>query len=83
MVGSMMVFEGSSLEEVKKIIESDLYYISDVVSIPSRRLHTCPCIREFDRSELILHREQWDPERIVILPFSGEPANNIIRYERF
>ncbi|KAI5116477.1 hypothetical protein M0805_003506 [Coniferiporia weirii] len=45
MVGSMMIFQASSLDEVKKIIESDIYYSDGV----------------------------WDPERLVILPFSGLP----------
>lgn len=31
MVGSLVVFEGSSVEEVKKLIEDDIYYTSGVV----------------------------------------------------
>lgn len=36
MVGSMMLFKAETIEEVKKIIESDIYYTSGVVSISFR-----------------------------------------------
>ena len=32
LIGSLMVFEAPTLEEVRKIIESDLYYSNGVVS---------------------------------------------------
>lgn len=32
LVGSMMIFEAETIEEVKKIIKDDIYYTSDVVS---------------------------------------------------
>ena len=32
MIGSVMVFEAESLEEVRKIVENDIYYTTGVVS---------------------------------------------------
>jgi uncharacterized protein YciI len=32
MIGSVLVFESETLEEVRKIVESDIYYTSGVVS---------------------------------------------------
>lgn len=45
MIGSLMFFEAESIEEVRKIVESDIYYTSGVVShafvqvLPSDRSH--------------------------------------------
>ena len=35
MVGSMMIMEAESLEDVKRLIESDIYYTAGVVSFSS------------------------------------------------
>lgn len=44
MVGSVMVFEMETLEDVKKLIEGDIYYKTGVVSLsPSSALCTRPC----------------------------------------
>ena len=32
LIGSMMVYEGPSLEEIKTVVESDIYYTDGVVS---------------------------------------------------
>jgi hypothetical protein len=32
MIGSVLVFESETLEEVRKVVESDIYYTSGVVS---------------------------------------------------
>ncbi len=34
MAGSLMFFEAESIEEVRKIVESDIYYTSGVVRHP-------------------------------------------------
>lgn len=56
----MFIFEAENIEAVKKIIENDIYYTSGVVSV----------IALF---EIVLECSlyQWDPERIVILPFAA------------
>lgn len=68
MVGSVMVFEMETLEDVKKLIEGDIYYKTGVVSLPlfctpALFLALCPL-----SSPVCL---QWDPERIVILPVAA------------
>ena len=35
MTGSLLFFEAESVEEVRKIVESDIYYTSGVVRLPS------------------------------------------------
>lgn len=59
MVGSLVIVEAESLEEVRKLIESDVYYTSNVVRVSvssSRRFVT----------DLSSH--QWDKEKLVISP---------------
>jgi hypothetical protein len=59
MIGSVLVYEAESLEEVRKVVESDIYYKSGVVSLPCMTAMCTDC--DFVR--------QWDPEKLVILPF--------------
>ena len=59
-----MVFEAESLEEVRKIVENDIYYTTGVVS---SRFHYR--IR-FKLSQLTECGLQWDPERLAIYPFA-------------
>ena len=37
MIGSLMFFEAESIEEVRKTVESDIYYTSGVVRLTSPR----------------------------------------------
>ena len=42
LIGSLMVFEAESLEEVRKVIEDDVYYRTGVVCYDVlRRVRTC------------------------------------------
>jgi uncharacterized protein len=59
-VGSVMIFEASSIEEVKKAIYEDVYYTSKVVS----NLMFYALIKS--KCAMIL---QWDHDKLVILPF--------------
>lgn len=40
MTGSLMFYEAESVEEVRKIIESDIYYTSGVVRLPLFPAHS-------------------------------------------
>ena len=42
LIGSMMVYEAESLEAVRKLVEADIYYTSNVVSAPPA-LRRVPC----------------------------------------
>lgn len=60
MNGSLLVAEASSMEDVKKIVEDDAYYINNVVS---------PLASGFRQPTLLTHGEQqWDKEKIIIAP---------------
>lgn len=59
MIGSTFIVEATSIDEVQKLVEGDIYYKSGVVS----RTYT-------SRNGLYLSNSwKWDVERIVILPF--------------
>ena len=60
MVGSMFICEAESLEEVRKVMENDVYYTSGVVSAPFN----------VGRRGTVLTVRQWDKEKLVILPLA-------------
>ena len=66
MVGSVFVCEAESLEEVRALMESDVYYTSGVVS---RVFRLCFAFR-LVRWDLADERGQWDKEKLVILPIA-------------
>ena len=57
LVGSVMFIAAENIEQVKEIVETDIYYRANVVS-PFISL----LLSLFDIA-------QWNPERIVIAPF--------------
>jgi hypothetical protein len=58
MNGSLLIAEATSIEEVKKIVEGDAYYVNDIVS----RL-----VSGFRQLSADLG-SQWDKEKIIITP---------------
>lgn len=61
MTGSTIIYSASSLEEVRKIVESDVYYTAGVVRLFARP-HT--------RNPLtMVALVQWDREKLAITPF--------------
>ena len=58
LIGSLMVFEAESLEEVRKVIEDDVYYRTGVV----RSIFRLVCA---DADADV----QWDKEKLTILPW--------------
>lgn len=60
MVGSMFICEAESLEEVRNVMENDVYYTSGVVS----------ALFNIERRGTVLTVRQWDKEKLVILPLA-------------
>ena len=60
LIGSLMVFEAESLEEVRNVMENDVYYTSGVVS----------ALFNVERRGTVLTVRQWDKEKLVILPLA-------------
>lgn len=58
-MGSLMIVEGESVEQVRKLMESDIYYTSGVVST----MIECPFVHQTQP------HCQWDPEKLLIVPF--------------
>jgi hypothetical protein len=67
LVGSVMFIAAENMEQVKEIVETDIYYTANVVS---------PFISQYHYA---YRSRQWNPDRVVIAPFSsavgllGEP----------
>ncbi len=59
-VGSVIVYEASSIEEVEQTLKNDIFYRSGVV-------------RVFSPWTALANSSQWDLEKIVILPFLVAP----------
>lgn len=62
LIGSVMFFEAANIDDVRKLIENDIYYKSDVVSFTMLLCHM---------TDNELNFFQWDPERLVITPLGG------------
>jgi len=58
-LGSCIIYEAESLDAVKKMVESDVYYTAGVVSALSYVLY----------SRTLLTGIKWDREKLVIVPF--------------
>ncbi|KZT23898.1 hypothetical protein NEOLEDRAFT_1117146, partial [Neolentinus lepideus HHB14362 ss-1] len=61
LTGSGLIVQAASLEDAKKIIESDVYWTSGVVSISAFLSPTVCMITKW--------LEQWDKEKTVIVPY--------------
>lgn len=59
-IGSLMIIEAESLQEVKDTISNDAFYKENVVS------RAC-CVRMILVAHL--YTLQWDLERMIVLPF--------------
>lgn len=57
--GSMLIVEAENIEEVRKMIEADVYYTSGVVCRATCRIH------EYESN---LGIPQWDTEKLAIFP---------------
>lgn len=65
LIGSMIIIYAGSLDEARKIAESDVYWIRDVVRCSLCRL-VCIFMLFF----------QWDKERTTITPFLSANLNS-------
>jgi len=63
MTGSMLIVQAENIDVVKKLIETDIYYTTGVVSL-FLFIRGYERIVNSDQCQL----EQWDPERLVISP---------------
>ena len=59
MAGSLLFYEAESIEDVRKIVEADIYYTSGVVrpTLSSSQPNQCYSLT------------QWNRENVVIAPF--------------
>ena len=62
LVGSILIFEGETIEEIREMVTNDIYYTSGVVSSHLYNCDSCRRLRDY-------HIYQWDKEKLVILPF--------------
>lgn len=60
MIGSVFVCEADSLQTVRDLMESDVYYTSGVVS-------HCALSSQLPRSSSC---SQWDKEKLVVVPLA-------------